>query len=90
MKTDDYAAIYTLNQHFDEISAGIDRVLSGRLLSADAAEARKAALEEIRARINFAIAQALEGREAEDLCRFEDPRIAAARKETATDKNQLG
>lgn len=86
MKTDDYAAIYALNRHFDEIAAGIDRVHSGRLLSADAAEARKAALEEVRARINFAIAQALESREAEDLCRFEDLRIAATRKETAADK----
>ena len=47
------------------------------------AEARKASLDEVRARLNAAIARALEGREAEDLCRFEDLRIAANRKEAA-------
>lgn len=87
MKTDDYAAVYELNRHFDQIVEGIDRLQKGRLLPADSAEARKAALEEIRARTNFAVAQALESREAEDLCRFEDLRIAAVRKETGG--NQL-
>ena len=87
MKTDDYAAVYELNRHFDQIAASIDRLQKSRLLPADSADARKAALEEIRARTNFAVAQALEGREADDLCKFEDLRIAAVRKEISG--NQL-
>jgi len=81
-KTDDYAALYRLNQYFDALAEGIDRLQASGLLAAHSAEARKA-LDEVRARLNAAIPRALEGREAEDLCRFEDLRIAANRKEAA-------
>lgn len=82
MKADDYGIVYRLNRHFDALLRSIDRLQSCNLLSPDVAEARKAALEEIRARTNFAVAQSLESRESQDLCRFEDLRIAAARKES--------
>jgi len=62
---------------------GIDRLLKCGLIPNGCAEARKVALEEIRARINFAIATSLETREAQDLCKFEDLRIAAVKREMA-------
>jgi hypothetical protein len=86
MKTNDYAAIYSLNQNFDRILSGIDGLQKGGLIPNGCAEARKVALEEIRARINFAIATSLEGREAQDLCKFEDLRIAATKREIGGDQ----
>jgi len=83
LKTDDYAALYRLNQYFDALAEGIDRLQASGLLAAHSAEARKASLDEVRARLNSAIARALEAREAEDLCRFEDLRMSAIRKEAA-------
>ncbi len=83
LKTDDYAALYRLNQYFDALAEGIDRLQASGLLAARSAEARKASLDEVRARLNSAIVRALEAREAEDLCRFEDLRMAAIRKEAA-------
>ncbi len=81
MKTNDYGAIYSLNQNFDRILSGINGLQKDGLIPNSCAEARKVALEEIRARINFAIATALESREAQDLCKFEDLRIAAVKRE---------
>ncbi len=83
MKTDDYEALYRLNRHFDALAADIDRLQASGLLPAHSAEARKAALDEVRARLNAAVSRTLETREAGDLCRFEDLRLAAIRRETA-------
>jgi hypothetical protein len=50
----------------------------------NSAEARKASLDEVRARLNSAVARGLETREAEDLCRLEDLRMEAVTKEAAS------
>lgn len=83
MKTDDYTALYRLNWHFDVLAAEIDHLRASGLVAPHSAEARKAALDELRARLNCAIIRVLETREAEDLCRFEDLRLATARREAA-------
>ena len=86
MKTDDYAALYRLNRQFDSLAQCINKLQAAGLLPPESAEARKAALEYVRARLNSGIARALETREAEDLCRYEDLRIAAIRKEAAAEQ----
>jgi len=83
-KTDDYADLYRLNQYFDALADSIDRLLASGLIAVHSAEARKASLDEVRARLNSAVARGLEAREAEDLCRFEDLRMEAVRKEAAS------
>ncbi len=86
MKTNDYAAIYGLNRNFDQILSGIDGLQKRGLLPNNCAEARKVALEEVRARLNLVLATSLEGREAQDLCKFEDLRIEAVRREMGGDQ----
>lgn len=83
MKTRDYAAFYLLNLHFDALDSGIDQLQAAGLLSASSAEARKITLIEVRARLNAAVSRAIEASETDDLCRFEDLRLAALRKEAA-------
>jgi hypothetical protein len=83
-KTDDYADLYRLNQYFDALAEGIDQLHASGLIAVHSAEARKAQLDEVRARLNSAVARGLEAREAEDLCRFEDLRMEAVRKEAAS------
>jgi hypothetical protein len=85
MKTADYAAIHGLNQNLDQVIDGVELLRKSGLIPGECAEARRVALEEIRARINFAVARSLESREAQDLCKFEDLRIAAVRRETGGD-----
>jgi hypothetical protein len=51
------------------------------LLDAGFVEARKMAAEEIRARTNHALAQALVNREGQDWSKFEDLRMEAIRRE---------
>jgi len=84
MKTADYAAIHGLNRNVDQVIDGVELLRKSGLIP-ECAEARRIALEEIRARINFAVARSLESREAQDLCKFEDLRIAAVRRETGGD-----
>jgi hypothetical protein len=42
-------------------------------------------LDELRARLNAAVSRMLESRKADDLCRFEDLRLPAIRKEATAE-----
>jgi hypothetical protein len=81
MKAETYEALRDLNHHFDHAAAALDRLQQLALLDAGFVEARKMAAEEIRARTNHAVAQALVNREGQDWQKFEDLRIEAVRRE---------
>ena len=81
MKSEMYETLWDLNQHFDRLSDRLEHLQKLGLLTAEFVEARRTATEEIRARTNCALAQALQEREAKDWSRFEDLRIEAAHKE---------
>jgi len=81
MKSEMYATLHTLNWRFDQLSDTLEQLQKLGLLTAEFVEARRMATEEICARINCALAQALQEREAKDWSKFEDLRIEAAHKE---------
>lgn len=81
MKSDMYEALWVLNQNFDQLGENLERLQKLGLLTAEFVEARRMAIEEIRARTNWALAQALQERESRDWSRFEDLRIEARHKE---------
>jgi hypothetical protein len=81
MKSEMYETLHALNQHFDRLSDTLEDLQKLGLLTAQFVEARRMATEEIRARINCALAQAMHEREAKDWSKFEDLRIEAAHKE---------
>ncbi len=81
MKSEMYETLHALNQHFDQLSDTLEHLQKLGLLTAEFVEARRMATEEIRARTNCALAQALEERESKDWSKFEDLRIEAAHNE---------
>lgn len=84
MKAEIYDALRDLNHHFDQAVAALDRLQQLALLDAGFVKARKMAAEEIRARTNHAVAQALVNREGQDWQKFEDLRMDANRREVQT------
>ncbi len=81
MKSEMYETLHALNRRFDQLSDTLEHLQKLGLLTAEFVEARRVATEEIRARINCALAQALQEREAKDWSKFEDLRIEAGHKE---------
>ena len=70
MKSEMYGTLHALNRHFDDLSNTLEQLQKLGLLTAEFVEARRTATEEIRARINCALAQALQEREAKDWSKF--------------------
>lgn len=79
-KTHIYGSLYSINHAFQEIAEHLKRLEERQVLTPDFAEARRTAIEELRAGINHGIAAHMLASEQEDWAHFGKLRIAQERK----------
>jgi len=75
MKAESYDALATLNRSFDAVLESMKTLHQEGVLSADFVEDQTVVTEELRAVINFMIAQRFTSRESEDCDHFSKMRI---------------
>ena len=76
MKTHAYGSLYSINHAFQEIVEHLKRLEESQVLTSEFAEARRIAIEELRAGINHGIAAHMVSTEESDWAYFGRLRIA--------------